>query len=227
MQKLNLPDVTVIAFENVDISKIEHPLKLINHYCDVGACKLLTSLDVSIPIDANVEVVKIRPTTYHDYNNFNIKDCGESLGFVGDYVETSHMLMVHHDGYILNPGAWASDFYLWDYIGAPSIGMSDEFGSPWGVGNGGFSLRSKRLLSFMKNSPVFNAYDSRSNIHDDGFICMTNRSYLHNNGFRIAPYDVAIKFSVENMKWQNQFGAHGIGNKTDCSSWIDPIGGGV
>ena len=57
------------------------------------------------------------------------------------HIDTDFVLICQHDGFILNPKAWTDDFYLYDYIGAPWWHQDHK-----AVGNGGFSLRSKKLL---------------------------------------------------------------------------------
>ena len=66
------------------------------------------------------------------------------------HVETSHALVVQWDGYVVNPDAWTDAFLDVDYCGAPW---------PWGdddrrVGNGGFSLRSRRLIDALASPEV-------------------------------------------------------------------------
>src|SRR5690606_22157556 len=58
-----------------------------------------------------------------------------------DYCDTSHMLIIHHDGYVLKPEAWQPEWLEYDYIGAPW-----SWYDKYQVGNGGFCLRSKRLM---------------------------------------------------------------------------------
>ncbi|MGH8851455.1 MAG: DUF5672 family protein, partial [Casimicrobiaceae bacterium] len=67
-----------------------------------------------------------------------------------DHVDTPHVLLVQWDGYVLDPAAWRADFLGCDYIGAK------WFWAPVGqrVGNGGFSLRSRRLLQALRDPRI-------------------------------------------------------------------------
>ena len=56
------------------------------------------------------------------------------------------MLIIQHDGFILNHKAWDNEFLNYDYIGAPVYWMGNKLIE---VGNGGFSLRSKKLLKII------------------------------------------------------------------------------
>lgn len=79
------------------------------------------------------------------------------------YIETSYVLIIQYDGFILNPDAWTDEFLEYDYIGAPWWYTDD-----CNVGNGGFSLRSKKLLEILAND------DSILETHpEDHHICRT------------------------------------------------------
>ena len=78
-----------------------------------------------------------------DYSRFMIYNLNE-------HVDSDFALTIQHDGFIINPNAWRDDFLDYDYIGAPWPWREQGFVTPFGehisVGNGGFSLRSKKLL---------------------------------------------------------------------------------
>lgn len=116
--------------------------------------------------------------------------------------ETDFALVVHHDGIVLNPSAWTDDFLRYDYIGSP---WSDKV-----VGNGGFSIRSKRLMQYVAENFRKEYLKQKAGIsrNEDHFICRTVRNHLESNGFTFAPYDLANKFGTEGGKYEGQFGAH-------------------
>src|SRR5690606_2721249 len=117
-----------------------------------------------------------------------------------------------------NPDAWTEEFLTYDYIGAPWWYMDDM-----NVGNGGFSLRSKKLLDILKNADFITEYD-----HEDHHICRTYHKELEALGVRYAPQALAERFAIEgvskensptaNNTWNGQFGFHGL-QKTDISAW--------
>ena len=125
------------------------------------------------------------------------------------YVETSHCLLVQWDGYVLNTASWLPQFLDYDYIGAPWHGNV--------VGNGGFSLRSLKLL---KRAARF-----ADPAHpEDNFICRKHRAELERDGIKFAPADLARQFSIEAASyafkdnawtsdgrgWAGQFGFHSM-----------------
>lgn len=72
-----------------------------------------------------------------------------------DYVDTDYCLIIHDDGFIVNPHLWTDDFLKYDYIGAPWY-LGINRGLTWLqdrhnlVGNGGFCIRSKKLMNELK-----------------------------------------------------------------------------
>lgn len=186
--------------------------------------KLLTSLPSNHP-----NIVKIDPiTTIEAYSKFMVAELDK-------YVDTPHVLIIQHDGFILNPGAWTDEFLKWDYIGAPWLGaqwLVDRFDVPKEligthiVGNGGFSLRSKKFTETcarLDRQGAFTRYQP-----EDIMLTVWERARLEREGIRIAPYEVAKQFSYEDdsvgepngdNRWNGQFGFHGF-KWTDISNWL-------
>jgi hypothetical protein len=126
-----------------------------------------------------------------DYSRFMVKA-------LGDCIETDFALVVQYDGYVLNGRRWRAEFLDYDYIGAPW--------SRGGVGNGGFSLRSLRLLKALRDRRIAEL------VPEDVAICTTYRGLLESEyGIRFAPVDVAARFSFETLPPpQPTLGFHGI-----------------
>jgi len=66
------------------------------------------------------------------------------------HVDTAHVLLMQWDGFVVNPDAWRDEFLACDYLGAKWF---------WGdstrrVGNGGFSLRSRKLLAALQDARI-------------------------------------------------------------------------
>ena len=136
------------------------------------------------------------------------------------YIDTSHTLIVQWDGYIINPKKWDKNFLNYDYIGAPFIPREsdpnycrDKARGFYTIGNGGFSIRSRRLLEAPSK---FKLVDNNkyTNFHEDGFFSVYYRSFLEKKGYSWAPYRIAKKFSLESpisLRELNSlpFGFHG------------------
>ena len=107
----------------------------------------------------------------------------------------------------INTKAWTNDFLKYDYIGAPWIFFrcKDDWEMKTRVGNGGFSLRSKRLL---KEASALTSREKR--VHpEDAYVTKGIGEELKSKGISFAPADLAMRFSVEKALYTGQFGFHG------------------
>ncbi len=128
MSKLNLPRITLIALTGINIEAHWKMLDKSQEGIEFGAVKLIESES-------------------KDIDEWNRKILYDLI----KYVDTDFCLLIHDDSCVVNPEMWTDEFLDYDYIGAPW----PEGSQPYRVGNGGFSLRSKRLLDvFNKNELV-------------------------------------------------------------------------
>lgn len=109
---------------------------------------------------------------------------------IAKHIRTPHTLNIQWDSWIWCPAMWFSEYLQYDYIGAPWPHGTDGLN----VGNGGFCLRSKRLIDFIADNPE-NFPITTSN--DDALICRTYRRELEEEGFRWADEGLAHQFSLE------------------------------
>ena len=145
------------------------------------------------------------------YSQFVIKE-------LGAHIATDFVLLVQWDGFVVNGDAWSDEFLDHDYIGAKWTFHDDGHT----VGNGGFSLRSKRLLDALRDPHVV------PEALEDVAICRTYRTYLEtHHGIRFAPEDVADRFSFEASYFATlPFGFHGLFNfwmflgKTELAAFL-------
>jgi|TARA_R100000084_G_C4654951_1_gene152173 hypothetical protein len=258
MSKLKLDNVTLIVIEGRN-SHMDMTLKAKNickWYIDFADVKVLTPQ--SHYDDKDIFVVNRALDTLQKYNLF-------AMAELYDYVDTDFCLVINWDSWVCNPKAWTDEFLEYDYIGAWWDIRGDEdswgglkSGSTYGkVGNGGFSLRSRRLLKFVQENFKFRRvfdYDAKKPYYDhfnrkidgtlgyvpgirpdDQTMARLNGSFLHDNGFKFAPVELAEKFSVEATDatykdflngdrespgmWEGQFGFHNIW--TDLRQWKD------
>jgi hypothetical protein len=164
------------------------------------------AVDATLKLCDFEDVVLIKEHfSYEQYNRFIVYE-------LKDYIRTDHVLLIQDDGFVTNPELWTDEFLEYDYIGAVWPLPQDEFSyrTPEGelirVGNGGFSLRSKKLLEVAtKENLEWKPYYGYWN--EDGFICCHNRS-VYERTCKFAPVNVAMRFSVE---WLGDvaFGFHG------------------
>jgi len=202
--KLSLPNVTLIGVDCIDLKRLQLAAEISCKDIDFGGVKLLTSIESNDP-----RVVKIpNIDSIKKYSNFMIKELYK-------YVDTEFILVFQYDGFVLNAKAWSDSFLEYDYIGSPWYHIGDLR-----VGNGGFSLRSKKLLTWLGN----NWRRVGSNVHpEDVYISRFARPYLEENGMKFATEEVASKFGMEGNErtviWNGEFGFHGL-KYTDISNWL-------
>jgi hypothetical protein len=198
MNKLNLNNVTILCIDGVNpdigLKALKYSIKDINF----ANAKLLSHIKPNnIPI--NIEFVEIQKLSHESYNSFMLHELYK-------YVDTDFCLIIHDDGFVINPHLWDDRFLNYDYIGAPW----KNYGQINRVGNGGFSLRSKKLINLCKHMI--------SSGHEDGTICLTYKQELENSGCNFAPIEIAMKFSLESrideseFNLNNTFGFHGRGD---------------
>ena len=199
-RRLHLPQVTLVCVDCAYHELALYALRKSMAQCEFGAVQFFTDRDFAVE---GIEVVRIeRIASAAEYSNFLIHD-------LGAHVRTDFVLVVQYDGFVLHPQAWDAEFLQYDYIGAP-IPISG--GSL--VGNGGFSLRSKKLLNALTD-PLIAQYDARNAAwQEDMAICVQYREHLEREyGVRIAPAALAAKFSAEFTRpHAGAFGFHGLLN---------------
>lgn len=207
MKKLS--NVTIVGVAGTKVKETLRAIKYSMRELEFAESILITPEDIS---DDKVKIVKCEPLNYEQYNHFIVYRLHE-------HVNTDFVLLVQNDGYVVNPDMWKDDFLNYDYIGAvwpmpqDDFSFRDEEGIVHRVGNGGFTLRSKKLLSLAKElhlewKPYYGYY------HEDGFYCVHNRKIYEEHDCKFAPVEIASEFSHETNVPENYgkvpFGFHGI-----------------
>lgn len=194
---MNLDNVTIVCIDGVNP---ENGLKSLKYSMkDITFAKsILISHEQPNNIPENISFHKTEKLTHKTYNSFVLYN-------LPDIIQTEYCLITHDDGFIINPHLWINEFLNYDYIGAP---WGPEYGK-YRVGNGGFSLRSKKIMNLGKELPCA--------AHEDATYSIYGRPYLEQNGCKFAPVDIAMKFSLETKipeceyNLNNSFGFHGRG----------------
>lgn len=216
--KINLPSVTLLGIDCLDIERLSIAMNVSQKNIQFGATKLLSSLKTEDKRLITIPEIK----TVDAYSLFCIKSLLE-------YVETENALIVQHDGFILNPNTWRDDFLEYDYIGAPWLvedWLINDYHFPKKllgrkiVGNGGFSLRSRKFLEV--GSWLYGMGKLPQTNPEDIAQCVWYRDLFEKEGIKFAPIELAEKFSIEgeNFVYSNQFGFHSY-VWTDISAWVD------
>ena len=104
------------------------------------------------------------------------------------HVTEDHFLVIQWDGFPIFPQNWNDEFLKYDYVGAPLGG--------W-VGNGGFSLRSQKLIQTIKNLGLGIDPNNSEDQPEDEIICTKYRNQLESSGIKFAPIEIAERFSFQ------------------------------
>ncbi len=184
---IKIPDVQIICVDN---SRDE----------DVDYAREVTLSILEPHSFLHIQPNEISTTSHYSYFILN---------FLHNYVETEKFILIQWDGFPINKYAWTDEFLDYDYIGAP---WDFFFGN--NVGNGGFSLRSKKLMSYMANlNPI--------RYHPEDLVICREYYELLSKTFKFAPLELAEKWSYEKSykytTYTGSFGFHRNASYPDIS----------
>lgn len=219
---INIPNVTLVCVEDTsekDVFLASQIIEGIKNHITFHDVKLFSS-EIRHGVTDKIDPIN----NINDYSLF-------ILNSLVNYIDSEFVMIIQTDGYPLNPNAWHDKFLDYDYIGAPWIRLISSSGNysvpihpnpslvhlhlNASVGNGGFCVRSKRLMRRVSEynydlSPIkwekLNISDAAT---EDEYICKLKRPELQAEGFTFAPVELAQFFSIENDIWTGQFGFHG------------------
>jgi hypothetical protein len=210
---LQLNDITLLTVTSVDIDSAANALLISSESCEFGSIKMLSPTR-PISLHQGIEHISIPLIDFIGYSKFMIEDLHK-------YVDTKFCLCIQSDGFVINPELWTNEFLKYDYLGAPWPSAVNINNDPVDkflfnknkVGNGGFSLRSKKLLEVCSqikfdelNFPIKS---------EDMIICHFLYEEMLTAGIKFAPLNLASKFSIEslienqNNSLTSSFGFHG------------------
>jgi Protein of unknown function (DUF5672) len=218
MGRPHLEDVTLVAVTSVALATTVMALRHSMAQASFAKVLLLSDLPPGDLAGSGIEWRPIqRLSSRADYSRF-------VMGALAGHIETVHALLVQWDGFVRDGRAWREEFREFDYIGAPWPQYRDGMA----VGNGGFSLRSRRLLQATASLAADGA-------PEDVAICRTYRPVLEQiHGIRFANMDVARAFSYERCDSSGlEFGVHGVFNmlaelgSSRLLAWLNELEPGV
>ena len=205
-----IPTIDLVAVACTKVPETIEAIRKCQAQMKFSRSILFTHEDIEVE---NIEVIKIDKLGYKEYNEFVAMKLWQHIG--SDYI-----LLVQNDSWILNGSKWRNEWLKYDYCGSawpiPPEEDRVNYRTPQGelvrVGNGGFSLRSRRLL----RAPTilgFNFNEEWAGFPtEDGWLCVYHRDELEQSGIKFAPVEEAVKFARElpipELKDMNTFGFH-------------------
>ena len=192
---LELPSLTLCCVDTVNPALALRALRRCVEGIRFGRTLLLTAQAQDAP---GIEVRIIAPLLSREaYSVFVLK-------LLLEHIDTPHVLLIQWDGFVINPSAWRAEFLGCDYIGAKWFWHDDGHR----VGNGGFSLRSRKLLAALQDPRI------ELSGAEDETICRTFRPLLErDHGIVFATEALADDFAFEAAYPVGKpFGFHGLYN---------------
>lgn len=174
---IKLPNITLVLLTNQDFQGAKQAVDISCQQIDFGGVKIIWDEKCN---------------SIEEWNRKMIFDLPR-------YIDTSHALVIHQDGYVINPHLWRDEWLDLDFIGAPwplpqdDYSYRDEQGELQRVGNS-VSIRSKKLMDLVATRPMEYHY---GNNNEDGQICCWNRKWLESQGCKFATLEQAVPFSKE------------------------------
>jgi hypothetical protein len=224
---MSFQDITVVNVDGRGGDLLGTQLALAHSARELpGATALLLSPERPARLLEGIRHVPIQRLGYFEYGLFVIYALQR-------FITTEFALIVQDDGWVLDGRRWRDEFRRYDYIGAPTnfarvtshdstrylrgyewvplLGRED--GQVKFVMNGGFCLRSRRLLraptelglsyiippvASLEGSPHAMRWETDSHL-EDVQLCLDMRASLENAGIRFAPFAVARHFAFEHL----------------------------
>ena len=193
----DLPELTICAVDCINPVLALRALDISMQQCRFGDAVFLSDSaeQYELPGCRMVSIPRIQSRA--EYSHLMLKELGRHFA-------TTHVLVIQWDGYVINGEAWRPEFLHYDYIGAPWAFHADDHR----IGNGGFSLRSRRLLDALQDPQVADLDP------EDDAIGRRYRDLLESRyAIRFPNEDLARAFSFESVPPVGPpFGFHGLMN---------------
>jgi Protein of unknown function (DUF5672) len=192
---LNLNQLTLLCIDNRTPQLSIWAMQQCLNRAQFGRAILVTDCAKVSSKPHNIELIQAPPiNSIHDYSMYLMSD-------LGSMIEGTHALIMQWDSFIIDETQWDTRFLEYDYIGAPWPHHPE---TP--VGNGGFSLRSKKLFATLQDPRFIKSHP------EDQCICIFNRALLEDElALKFAPVEIAKKFAFE-REYSESFGFHGFFN---------------
>ena len=193
--KISLKNVSLVAVASTHHIATIKALRFSSKYIDFGKILFLSEIN---PCPQKKFFTYVKTEKFN-----NISEWGKFIVFdLYKYISTPYIILIHADGFIVNPKNWDNKYLEFDYIGSPwplpkdSISFRDKQGKIFRVGNS-VSLRSKKILELPSKLKLKWNNFILDIPHEDGFLCVQQRSLLEKNGIKFAPVEVAALFARE------------------------------
>jgi len=188
---IKLPKITLVSVSSVKIDETIFAMTSSMSGIEFGDAVLIShEKPVNWPNSIRFEQCE-NITNIEEYSRFILYD-------LNTYINTEFAMLVQYDGYVLRPHKWVDKFLDYDYIGAPwpkDIHFNGDLNIR--VGNGGFTLRSKKLMNCLNDLNLPFTDNGTGFYNEDGVLCNYYRRELEDYGIKYATPKIASMFSHE------------------------------
>jgi hypothetical protein len=192
-----IDDVTICAIDCINPELAIRAIHKSLQECAFKEAIFFSNTKISTPNIQSIQIEELN--SKDDYSKFILKELYQ-------YIETSHVLVIQWDGYVIDGTQWNKKYLEYDYIGAKWHWHKDGMN----IGNGGFSIRSKKLLQTLSK----NDFPFIPKMNEDDQICRFYRKELEQRYLMKFPSEeLADQFSYErSLPNFSTFGFHGLFN---------------
>jgi hypothetical protein len=199
-------NITLVCVENRNYELAQEAIQQCLNHMEFADVLVFSDRDDLVPGARHEKIDK--EFKMPDYNNIVAKT-------LAPHINTDHVLIMQWDSMIYNPKRWTDAFLFYDYIGA----FWPWHPQGYQVGNGGFSLRSRRLLDALHSEDLIDPkaayYDNTPDgTQEDNLMCIRYKDLLASKyKCRWPDPSLAKEFSYELGQWDpDAWGFHGPWN---------------
>ncbi len=192
-KKLTLEAVTLVSVTGINPVKNIRALEISRVGIEFGDVLLISRIPPArLPRGIRYCEIERDPWSYNEFSRFILYELFK-------HIKTEHALFVHDKACVVRPQSWSNEFLKYDYIGAPWRPKSHftDSGKEVQVGNGGFSLRSQKIMRAPTELSLPFTDNGTGYFHEDGQLCVYHRDQLESHGIRFAPVELAARFATE------------------------------
>lgn len=220
---LQLPQITLLAIDCINPGRTLQAMKFSTRFVRFGRTVLLTDTGKHRKIEpqsshfpgleiAHIVESDVKKAPFPGHSPLPVDYEMDSLTKPIEYIRGSHVLFMEWDSAVLNPLAWRRDWLDWDLTAAPWPEHTDPGWPPCTevncMGNGGFSLRSRKFCELTARSTKEFKGDPQM-LSSDRWFGRSIRPWMESNGVKYAPWQDGMRFSCENLPYASSFGFHG------------------
>lgn len=222
MSRLALAQVTLCAVDTQTPALAAQALLRSMQHIQFGRVLLFTHDWLPAVVLPGIEIIDIGPLrSAHEHSAFVMRQLPACI-------RTSHVLLTRWDGFVTQPQAWSDEFLVYDYVAAVWPNATADMA----VGDGGFSLRSRRFLAAGMDVRITETHP------EDEVLCRQQRRFLeHTHGVIFAPPALAHRFAIGDARVPGLLsgkpapalgfrGVHhlpGVLPEAELSRWLDEL----